>query len=89
LTTYASELDSKTFSFLLSHRETPIYERKLKKLITQNLDWAIEEEDKTLLENVIKANALVISDSATKQAEKERLQNLYKEKVKQKKEAKK
>jgi thiol-disulfide isomerase/thioredoxin len=89
LTTYASELDSKTFSFLLSHRETPIYERKLKKLITQNLDWAIEEEDKTLLENVIKANALIISDSATKQAEKERLQNLYKEKVKQKKEAKK
>jgi thiol-disulfide isomerase/thioredoxin len=85
LTTYASELDSKTFSFFLNHRETPIYERKIQKLILQNLDWAVDAEDKALLAKVIKVNALIVNNTSLKEADDERLQNLYKEKLKQKK----
>jgi hypothetical protein len=83
LTTYATQLDSKTFDFLLKHKDIPIYNNKIKKMIQQNLEWAADTEDLDLLSTVLKANSLV--NPTTKDAENTRLQNLYKEKVKQKK----
>lgn len=83
LTTYATQLDSKTFDFLLKHKDIPIYNNKIKKMIQQNLEWAADTEDLDLLSTVLKANSLV--NPTTKDAENTRLQNLYKEKLKQKK----
>jgi thiol-disulfide isomerase/thioredoxin len=85
LTTYATQVDSKTFKFFLSHKDVPIYANKMKKMIQQNLEWAAETEDLDLLSKVLKANVLVVNNPSVKEAENERLMNLYKEKVKQKK----
>ena len=62
INTFSSDVDSKTFDFILNHRNLLLFEIKLKLLIQKNFNLAVNKKDKNLLKKVLKANAKILND---------------------------
>ncbi len=65
---YAYDLTGKTFDYILENRENPIYESRLKTLISQNFKNACKNDDKNHLKQILKANEKILSDSLAEEA---------------------
>ena len=78
---YATQLDSKTFDFILKNREMPVFNLKLEQLIILNLNVAIQHKDKNLLKRIFKANERIINDPSVSAEKNEQLTLKYYEKT--------
>jgi thioredoxin-related protein len=83
---YATQLDSKTFDFILKNRALPMFNLKLEQLIVVNLNIAIQHKDKNLLKRIFKANERIINDPSVSAERNEQLALKYYEKTNAKKE---
>ncbi len=73
ITTYAFNLESTTFDFMLAHKEVPIFLNRLQLLIPFNLSTAVKYKDKDLLRKILKANTLIINNPSLSEESNEQL----------------
>ena len=73
IVTYAFDLESTTFDFMLAHKDNPMFLNRLKLLIPFNLSTAIKYKDKNLLHKILKANTLIVENSSLSEESNEQL----------------